>query len=162
MGKLPRLGFWLSHLFLRQKCQAMVQRRETWAKLRFLLSQQTQESQKAKVAKFTGQDAKEQGCHKKQKTQQRTPKISKGFLSVLISALCKETMKIQWGYKLKKTNTGFKRLFSKAHMARLIMDSHQKVWKAAQYSSHQVKYLQRHSLDSKVKVTSILIPSNKT
>ena len=29
MGKLPRLGFWLSHLFLRQRCQAMVQRRET-------------------------------------------------------------------------------------------------------------------------------------
>lgn len=28
MGKLPRLGFWLSHLFLRQRCQAMVQRRE--------------------------------------------------------------------------------------------------------------------------------------
>lgn len=66
------------------------------------MSQQTQESQKAKLAEFTGQDAREQACHKKQKTQQRAPKISKGFLWVLISALCKETIKIQWVYKLKK------------------------------------------------------------
>lgn len=105
------------------------------------------------MAEFTGQDASKQACHKKRKTQQRAPKISKSFLWVLISALCKETMKIQWGYKLKKTNTGFKRLFSKAHMARLIMGSHQEVWKAAHYTSHQIKYLQRHSLDNKVKVT---------